>query len=99
MGSILSKGVKTVTAAGTPEQLTPTKLSGCKSILIQPIVNDDGSNSNTGVVRVGEGTVTADLRMTIRQGDAGICFPCEDPTLLMVDAGVNGDGVTWTAFS
>lgn len=94
-GTVVS-GQKTVTAAGTAEQLTTTGLS-CTRIIIQALAGNGGAiyigNDGADDVTSANGFI---LGATEGANDR-IELSVADPAQIWVDAAVNGEGVSWIA--
>ena len=78
---------KTITAAGTAEDLTARDIK-CASVLVRPIP------SNTTPVYIVD-TVTESQKIVIPQ--TGMIVPINNPILIKIDADTNGEGVDWMA--
>lgn len=94
---LATPALKTVAAAGTPEQLEPASVGEAFSIIIQAL------STNEGTIVVGDknvvaapGTHGAPTRrgIAIAAGQS-ISIDLADPAAVWLDATVNGDGVTW----
>jgi hypothetical protein len=85
-------GQKTVTAAGTAVALGDQTLSG--PVMVKAL------DTNTGVVAVGKndaGVVSLSTGMRLEAGEVIIFNSVRHLGSLMVDAAVNGEGVSWLA--
>ena len=76
---------KTVTTAGTAEQLAST--STIKSIAIKALA------SNTGIIYVGNSGVDSTNGYELEAGE-GITLLIDDPSDIYIDSSVNGEGVS-----
>ena len=88
---------KTVAAAGTPEQLTTTKLTSCGSVLV--FAEKANMAANTGAVYLGlkgmSKTTGAGVIAKLASGGSLVIPEIEGTAsdALWVDADTNGDGV------
>jgi hypothetical protein len=89
--SAVGDGRKTVTTAGTAVQLSSTAVRANQTLVT-------ALSTNTGTVVVGGSTVVAAAgtrRGTPLAANESVSFNC-DPTLLWLDATVNGEGVSFS---
>ena len=84
--SSVGSGTKTVTTAGTAVQLSTTSVP-CKRVWVQK------SGDSTGIISVGDSTVTTDgRRLFYSQGD---WFNVSDLNLLYINSTASGDSVSY----
>lgn len=83
----LIHGVKTVTTAGTEVALTTTKM-------LKSGVTIKALGANTGIIYVGLNPVTSSTGFPLLAGES-IFIEIHNPTLIYIDASVNGEGVSY----
>lgn len=90
----IKDGVKSVTTAGTAEQLSATSIP-CRLVEIQ------ARAGNTGQIAIGASTVVATVgseRGIVLQPNQSASFRIEEISDLYIDASVNGEGVSYVYF-
>lgn len=78
-----------VATAGTSVQL-PTNI--CKSIVIK------GLSSNTGIIFVGNSTVSSTNGFQLSAGDI-VALDINNTNVIWIDSTVNGEGVSWLSIN
>ncbi|MBK9272865.1 MAG: hypothetical protein IPM48_14875 [Saprospiraceae bacterium] len=84
-------GQKTVSSAGTAEQLIATSTQ-VESVTIKAL------SGNTGSVYVGNNVVSSSNGFVLAAGEA-ISLDIDDLSLVYIDVGTNDDGVSWIAIA
>lgn len=82
----VGNGKKTVTTAGTRVALASS--TTCKSVTIKSL------STNTGIIYVGDSTVTSTNGFQLYSGDA-VSFDISNLSTIYLDSSVNGEGVTY----
>ena len=92
--SLIISGQKTVTAAGTEVALGSQAINCAMMIKALP--------SNTGYIYLGkiaDGTVSSSTGLALSAGDVVIFDWVGNLSNIMIDASVNGEGVSWIMLS
>lgn len=79
---------KTVSSAGTPEDLTADTVR-CTSVFII----EDPANSGANVYLVDSNSASKKIEVPA----SGLTLPVDNPALLRVDVDTDGDAVNWVA--
>lgn len=86
----LITGTKTVTSAGTAEQITATSTPLQKGVTIV------ANSANTGVVYIGDSAVDSSS-FSLAAGEQ-IFFPIDDLSKVWLDVSVSAEGVSYIAY-
>jgi len=87
-------GQKTVTAAGTAEQIASSQLANCP-VMVKALT------TNTGLVYIGQvaGDVASDSGMPLAAGEVLILDNIGNLNELWIDSAVDGEGAAWLLLS
>lgn len=88
----LTDGIKTITTAGTPEQISTTSVP-CEYVMVSPLT------TNTGYVALGGSTVIATATqmrgIALGTGHSPVLVPVDDLNKIYLDVEFAGQGISY----